>query len=116
MTEWPTAIAGEFRQEHLSLPAPVLMTAMAKHEKMFPVNDPSGELVNRFIFIRNSGEDDTVRIGAEWVLNARLDDAQFFFKEDSKHDLDYFLEKTNGIVFQAKTLALCGSGPTAWKR
>ncbi|MHB8637368.1 MAG: glycine--tRNA ligase subunit beta [Fimbriimonadaceae bacterium] len=102
LTEWPTAVAGEFRAEHLHLPGPVLTTAMAKHEKMFPVRDVDGKLVNRFIFIRNSGVDATVRKGAEWVLNARLDDAQFFFKEDAKHDLDYFLEKTSGIVFQEK--------------
>lgn len=102
LCEWPTAIAGEFRTEHLALPAAVLTTAMAKHEKMFPVRDARGGLVNQFVFIRNSGEDDAVRAGAEWVLNARLDDAQFFYREDLKVDFDYFLEKTSGIVFQEK--------------
>ncbi|HLK14855.1 MAG TPA: glycine--tRNA ligase subunit beta [Fimbriimonadaceae bacterium] len=102
LTEWPTAIAGEYRKEHSSLPGSVLTTAMAKHERMFPIRDADGGLVNRFIFVRNSGEDDSVRRGAEWVLNARLDDAQFFYREDLKHDLDYFLEKTSGIVYQEK--------------
>jgi len=102
LTEWPTAIQGQFREEFLHLPEAVLVTAMAKHEKMFPVRDSNGKLTNRFVFIRNSGEDESVRKGAQWVLNARFNDAKFFFDEDAKHSLDYFLEKTEGIVFQEK--------------
>ena len=77
LTEWPTAIAGEFRTEHLGLPESVLTTAMAKLKGCFLSETAKAELLNRFVFIRNSGEDDSVRRGAEWVLNARLDDAQF---------------------------------------
>jgi len=102
LTEWPVAIAGHFRDSFKDLPAPVLVTAMAKHEKMFPVRDAEGRLTNQFVFIRNSGEDDTVRAGAEWVLNARFNDAKFFFEQDCRHDLDYFLSKTSTIVFQEK--------------
>lgn len=102
LTEWPTALAGQFRAEYEVLPEPVLITAMAKHERMFPVRDGSGKLTSNFVFVRNSGEDDTVRRGTEWVLNARFNDAKFFFDEDIKHNLDYFLEKTSGIVFQEK--------------
>lgn len=102
LTEWPTALQGEFREEFLELPKPVLVTAMAKHEKMFPVQDDQGKLTNRFVFIRNSGEDETVRIGNEWVLNARFNDAKFFFTEDRKRSMDEFLEKTSTIVFQEK--------------
>lgn len=102
LTEYPTAIAGHFLPAFMSLPEPVLITAMAKHEKMFPVRDASGALTNQFIFVRNSGEDDTVRAGCEWVLNARFNDAKFFFEEDAKYNLDHFLEKTSTIVFQEK--------------
>ncbi len=102
LTEWPTALQGQFRPEFQSLPEPVLVTAMAKHEKMFPVRDDTGKLTNNFVFIRNSGKDDTVRRGTEWVLNARFNDAKFFFDEDAKLSLVDFLEKTSGIVFQEK--------------
>ena len=102
LTEWPTAIEGQFNEEYLELPKPVLITAMAKHEKMFPVQTADGSLTNRFVFIRNSGEDDTVRQGSEWVLNARFNDARFFFKEDRKRTLEQFLERTSTIVFQEK--------------
>jgi glycyl-tRNA synthetase beta chain len=102
LTEWPTAVEGQFNEEFLELPKPVLITAMAKHEKMFPVQTADGSLTNRFVFIRNSGEDDTVRQGSEWVLNARFNDARFFFKEDRKRTLEQFLERTSTIVFQEK--------------
>ncbi len=102
LTEWPTAILGSFPESYLELPEPVLVTAMAKHERMFPVRDASGKLSNQFIFIRNSGEDETVRKGCEWVLGARFNDARFFYEQDQKLTLDDFLAKTEGVVFQAQ--------------
>jgi len=102
LTEWPTAIEGQFKIGFMELPAAVLVTAMAKHERMFPVRDQHGALTNNFVFIRNSGEDESVRRGSEWVLNARFNDAKFFHDEDSIHNLDYFLEQTSGIAFHEK--------------
>ena len=100
LTEWPTALAGSFPEGYLELPEPVLVTAMAKHERMFPVRDGAGALTNRYVFVRNGGEDATVRAGTEWVLNARFNDARFFFDEDARLSLDDFLRKTEGILFQ----------------
>jgi glycyl-tRNA synthetase beta chain len=102
LTEWPTAIQGTYPESFMELPEAVLVTAMAKHERMFPVRNIDGSLTNHFVFIRNSGEDDTVRRGSEWVLNARFNDAKFFFDEDKKSSLDHFLEKTSSIVFSEK--------------
>lgn len=99
LTEWPVALAGTFPETYLELPEPVLVTAMAKHERMFPVR-AGDALTNRYIFVRNGGEDATVRAGTEWVLNARFNDARFFFDEDARLTLDDFLRKTEGILFQ----------------
>jgi glycyl-tRNA synthetase beta chain len=102
LCEWPTAISGSFPASFLELPEPVLVTAMAKHERMFPVRDAASKITNSFIFVRNSGEDDTVRRGCEWVLGARFNDARFFFEQDKKLTLDDFLMKTEGVIFQAQ--------------
>lgn len=99
LTEWPTPIAGHFQSSFLELPEPVLITAMAKHEKMFPVRDGDRKLTNQFVFVRNSGEDKSVTAGCEWVLNARFNDARFFFEEDKKTSLDEFRQLTSRIVF-----------------
>lgn len=102
LTEWPRAIRGNFKEEFLALPRPVLVTAMAKHEKFFPILDGGGSITNGFVSITNCGDPDTVRRGNEWVLNARFNDAKFYFDEDSLEKLEDFLEKTSRIVFQEK--------------
>lgn len=102
LTEWPTPLEGTFKEEFLELPEGVLVTAMAKHEKMFPVRNSDGKLINKFIFVRNGGVDEVVREGNAWVLNARFNDAKFFFDEDKKFNLAHFLEKTSGMLFQEK--------------
>ncbi|HRI43355.1 MAG TPA: glycine--tRNA ligase subunit beta [Fimbriimonadaceae bacterium] len=102
LTEWPTAVEGIFGEDYLALPEPVLVTAMAKHERMFPVRNGSGALTNRFIAIRNAGVEEVVREGNAWVLNARFNDAKFFFDEDAKSTLEDFLERSSRITFQEK--------------
>src|SRR5204863_4959416 len=89
LTEWPVALTGSFREEFLELPRPVLITAMAKHEKFFPVEGSSEKLTNKFISITNGGDEGTVRGGNEWVLTARFNDAKFCYYEDIRHDLAY---------------------------
>lgn len=102
LTEWPIAIVGAFKEEYRRLPRPVLITAMAKHERFFPIEDEHGNLTNRFISITNGGDEDEIRQGNEWVLNARFNDAMFFFDEDRRKPLSYFLEQTARIIFQEK--------------
>lgn len=102
LTEWPIAITGRFKDEFLDLPEPVLVTAMAIHEKFFPVRNSDSRLTNEFVSIRNAGVDDVVRQGNAWVLNARFNDAKFFYDEDRKKTLEDFLEKTSGVIFQEK--------------
>ena len=100
LTEWPTCHEGAFNESFMELPEAVIVTAMVKHERFFPVRDVSGKLTNRFISVRNSGDEAVVRASNEWVLNARLNDAKFFFDEDQTASLDDFLTKTERMVFQ----------------
>ena len=101
LTEWPVPILGSFRSEFLGLPKSVLVTAMAKHERFFPIEE-NGKLSTQFVSVTNAGEADTVRAGNEWVLNARLNDARFFFDEDGRKTLEDFWQATERIVFQEK--------------
>jgi glycyl-tRNA synthetase beta chain len=101
LTEWPKPLVGSFREEFLVLPKSVLVTAMAKHERFFPVEN-DGAVTTQFVSVTNAGEADTVRAGNEWVLNARLNDALFFFEEDSRKSIEDFWEATSRIVFQEK--------------
>lgn len=99
LTEWPQALIGEFNSDFLVLPDPVLKTVMAKHERFFPVRGSDGRLINKFVSVRNGGQESDVREGNRWVLNARFNDAKFFYEDDLKHSLDHFLEKTSAMNF-----------------
>ncbi len=100
LTEWPMPVLGTFREEFMILPEPVLITAMAKHERTFPVRSGDGKLTQHFIAVRNSGHPDAVSEGYEWVLNARFNDAKFFYDEDRKRTFDEFLQRTEAMMFQ----------------
>jgi glycyl-tRNA synthetase beta chain len=99
LTEWPEALLGDFPEEYMRLPEPVLVTAMAKHERFFPVRDSHGQLTNRFVSIRNGGREDVVKRGNQWVLSARFNDARFFYDDDSNRKMADFLELTARMTF-----------------
>ncbi len=102
ITEFPTAHLGSFDPKYLELPSQVLVTAMAKHERFFPVRDQHGQVTNHFVSVRNSGDENTVRAGNEWVLNARFNDARFFFDQDKAKTLEEFRQGTARMLFQEK--------------
>ena len=102
LLEYPTALCGKFDEKYLELPEEVLITPMREHQRYFPVRDPSGQLLPKFITVRNGTGDhlEVVREGNEKVLRARLADAQFFFEEDLKVPLEQNVKKLSKIVFQ----------------
>ncbi len=102
LTEWPMPSLGTFDEEYLALPPDVLIVAMKKHEKFLPIRDADGKITNRFVSVRNGGDEETVIWGNQWVLGARFADAKFFFDDDSKHPLSWFAERLDRIVFQEK--------------
>lgn len=99
LTEWPEALLGDFPEEFMRLPEAVLVTAMAKHERFFPVRDGHGKVTNRFVSVRNGGREDIVKRGNQWVLSARFNDARFFYDEDARHKMDEFLARTERMSF-----------------
>ena len=103
LVEYPTAFYGEFNEDYAKLPKEVVTTPMQQHQRYFPVVK-DGKLLPNFIAVRN-GDDyriDKVKAGNEKVLVARLEDALFFYKEDTKKGLETYIEKLKSVVFQAK--------------
>ena len=85
LLEYPTAFYGEFSPSYLEVPPEVLTTSMIEHQRYFPVFDKNNNLLPGFIGVRN-GTDyclDIVKAGNERVLKARLEDALFFWNEDT---------------------------------
>lgn len=102
LVEWPTALCGKFEEKFLSLPKECIITPMREHQRYFPVLDEDGNLLNKFITVRNGGSEhlDIVTHGNERVLRARLSDAEFFFNEDRATKLENRLEKLKTVSFQ----------------
>ena len=101
LVEYPFAIKGEFNKDYLKLPEDIITITMETHQRYFPVKDSNGNLVNKFILIRNAPEfSELVKKGNEKVIEPRLSDAKFFFDEDLKIKLDDMVEKLKQVTFQ----------------
>jgi glycyl-tRNA synthetase beta chain len=104
LVEYPVATVGKFDKEFLEVPSEILITAMREHQKYFAVIDDKGNLMPCFIAVNNTRTKDMnlVSTGHEWVLRARLADAQFFYKSDLEYSSKDRVEKLKGVLFQAK--------------
>jgi glycyl-tRNA synthetase beta chain len=104
LVEFPSAACGSFELQFLELPEEVLITAMRHHQKYFSLRDHQGKLMPNFITINNTLAHDPrlVIAGNERVLRARLNDAQFFYREDLKIPLETFVKRLKNVVFQTK--------------
>lgn len=104
IVEYPTAFFGRFNEEYLKLPKEVVKTPMKAHQRYFPVVDEDKNLLPYFVAVRNGSDYkiENVQKGNEKVLESRLADALFFYKEDVSKNLEFFRNKLDTVVFQEK--------------
>ncbi|GHR35544.1 glycine--tRNA ligase beta subunit [Helicobacter pylori] len=94
ITEYPSALLGEFDKAFLKLPSEIIITSMKENQRYFAAfNQKSQEspaLHNGFIVVSNAINKDKQKIiaGNQKVLKARLSDAVFFYENDLKKPLD----------------------------
>jgi glycyl-tRNA synthetase beta chain len=102
LTEFPSAILGEFDPQFLALPEEVLVTVMRDHQKYFAVEDADGKLLPYFLAVLNTDGDPQglIRHGNERVLRARFNDARFFWQTDQKISLLERLDSLRNVTFQ----------------
>ena len=101
LCEYPKPVVCSFEEKFLKIPEKVIVTTMATHQRYFPLYK-DGKLLNKFITITNyvGNEFENIKRGNERVVVARLDDAIFFFNDDTKQKLEEKLEDLKGITFQ----------------
>ena len=104
ITEYPTAIRGDFDPAFLELPAEVLTTVMRHHQKYFSVESAPGKLAPHFVAVMNTSGDPEglVKRGNERVLKARFNDARFFWDVDQHKKLADRVQDLSHVTFQAK--------------
>lgn len=101
LVEWPGLVRGSFAPEFLELPEEITVTAMRTHQKYVPVRGPGG-LLPHFVAVMDNSEDRKgfIAKGSEWVLNARLADARFFFEADVQQRLEARVPALERLTFQ----------------
>ncbi len=94
ITEYPSALLGEFDKAFLKLPSEIITTSMKENQRYFAAfsqkSQESPTLHNGFIVVSNAINKDKQKIiaGNQKVLKARLSDAVFFYENDLKKPLD----------------------------
>ena len=104
LVEYPTAFLGNFDAKYLEVPEEVLVTSMKEHQRYFVVRDSEGKLLPHFISVRNGNAEhlENVIKGNEKVLVARLEDGEFFWREDQKLAIADLVEKLSNVTFHEK--------------
>ena len=101
--EYPVAVTCNFDEAFLTIPQEVAVTVMETHQRYFALyKKDSGKLINKFVTITNyiGNEFENIKAGNLRVIKARLDDAVFFFNEDTKKPLEAYVENLKGMTFQ----------------
>ncbi|MEJ5368785.1 MAG: glycine--tRNA ligase subunit beta [Bryobacteraceae bacterium] len=104
LTEFPTPVLGRFDESFLELPREVLSTVMRHHQRYFTVQDAEGRLAPRFLAVMNMKSDRKGYVvkGNERVLEARFNDARFFWQVDRQRKLASRAEALAQVTFQAR--------------
>ncbi len=95
LVERAVVVDGRFDERYLQLPSLVIETTIQRHIRAFPLGE------NRFAFVANGGDPETVRSGVENVVEGRLEDASFTFERDVKVGIDGLAERLGSITFFA---------------
>ena len=100
LVECPTVCEGRFDTSYLSLPPEVISAAMSQHQRYFSLYAKKA-ILPVFVFVANGRYASTEKIvqGNEMVLRARLDDAMFYWKEDTSKTLDELYAKLDTVVW-----------------
>ncbi len=101
ITEYPQPVMGEFREQYLNLPEPVLRTVLRHHQHTF-ITHKNDKISKKFLTFQDgpTSRSKNVKVGYERVINARLADADFYYREDTSIPFERFNDKLEGIAFQ----------------
>ena len=88
IVEKPNIIKCRFNKRFLEIPDDILVTTMKVHQKYFPTFDNRDNLTNNFFLVAdNKDSKGLIKIGNENVVEARLNDAKFFWDKNKTQNL-----------------------------
>ena len=88
IVESPKILNCKFDQKFLKIPKEILIITMQHHQKYFPTFDKKNNLTNNFLVVANmKDQKGFIKLGNERVVEARLNDAQFFWQKNKSQSL-----------------------------
>ena len=88
LVDSPNVLLCNFDKKFLSIPKEILTLTMETHQKYFPTFNDKDEITNEFLIVVNKKDQKgLIKIGNERVVEARLNDAEFFWNKDKSQNL-----------------------------
>ena len=100
IVEKPKILLCEFDKKYLAVPKEILIITMQNHQKYFPTFDKKENLTNIFFVVANTKDlKGFIKLGNERVVEARLSDAEFFWKRNRSQNLVKQVSKLKKINY-----------------
>ncbi len=100
IVEKPKILLCEFEKKYLTIPKEILIITMQNHQKYFPTFDNKENLLNHFFVVADTKDPKGfVKLGNERVIEARLSDAEFFWKRNRSQNLVKQVTKLKNINY-----------------
>ncbi len=88
LTDKPYILECSFDKKFLSIPKEILVLTMQSHQKYFPLFSKNDQITNEFLVVANKKDQyGLIKTGNERVIEARLNDAEFFWNKDKSQNL-----------------------------
>ncbi len=88
LVDQPNILLCKFDQKYLEIPKEILIITMQYHQKYFHTLDKKGNITNEFLVVANNKDSKgLIKLGNERVVEARLNDAQFFWEKNKSQNL-----------------------------
>ena len=96
----PNILVCKFDEKFLQIPKEILITTMQFHQKYFHTFDNNGNITTNFLVVANNKDNKGfIKSGNERVIEARLNDAQFFWEKNKSNNLVKQISKLKSINY-----------------
>tara|TARA_Y100001970_G_C14243217_1_gene866233 strand:+ start:923 stop:2986 length:2064 start_codon:yes stop_codon:yes gene_type:complete len=100
LVERPSIIVCKFDKKFLKIPKEILVTSMQVHQKYFHTLDKKDNITNEFFVVANNKDiKGFIKSGNERVVEARLNDAEFFWNKNKSQNLVKQVSKLQNISY-----------------
>ena len=96
----PNILICKFDEKFLQIPKEILITTMQFHQKYFHTLDSNRNITTNFLVVANNKDNKGfIKSGNERVIEARLNDAQFFWEKNKSNNLVKQISKLKSINY-----------------